>query len=72
MVAQLLETQAPTEQEFAQKKDEIRQSLVEGKQNELFGLFVSNLRKDMEKSSRIKINQDEMKRLTRPGAEEGS
>ncbi|MGB9237157.1 MAG: peptidylprolyl isomerase [Terriglobales bacterium] len=72
VVAQLLETQAPTEQEFAQKKDEIRQSLVEGKQNELFGLFVSNLRKDMEKSSRIKINQDEMKRLTRPGAEEGS
>jgi peptidyl-prolyl cis-trans isomerase D len=72
VVAQLLEKQAPTDQDFAQKKDQIRQSLLEAKQNELFGLFVTNLRKDMEKSNRIKINQEEMKNLTRRGAEEGS
>jgi len=72
IVAQLLDRQPPTDEEFAQKKDEIRQSLVETKQNELFQLFVTNLRKGMEKSNRIKINQDEMKRLTRPGTEEGS
>ena len=71
-VAQVLEKQPPTDQEFAEKKDQIRQTLLEGKQNELFQLFVMNLRKDMEKSNRIKVNQDEMKRLTRPGAEEGS
>jgi peptidyl-prolyl cis-trans isomerase D len=72
VVAQLLEKQAPTDQDFAQKKDQIRQSLLEAKQNDLFGLFVTNLRKDMEKSNRIKVNQEEMKNLTRRGAEEGS
>jgi peptidyl-prolyl cis-trans isomerase D len=72
VVAQLLEKQAPTDQDFAQKKDQIRQSLLDAKQNDLFGLFVTNLRKDMEKSNRIKVNQEEMKNLTRRGAEEGS
>ena len=72
VVAQLLEKQAPTDQEFAEKKDGIRQSLLEGKQNDLFGLFVSNLRKDMEKSKRLKVNQEEMKNLTRQSGQEGS
>jgi len=72
VVAQLLEKQAPTDQEFTEKKDGIRQSLLEGKQNDLFGLFVSNLRKDMEKSKRLKVNQEEMKNLTRQGGQEGS
>ena len=72
VVAQLLEKQAPTDQDFAAKKDEIRQTLLDGKQNELFSLFVSNLRKEMEKSNKLKVNQEEMKNLTRRGAEEGS
>jgi len=71
VVAQVLEKQAPTNQEFAEKKDQIRQQLLENKKNEMFQLFVANLRKDMEKSNRIKINQEEMKRLTSPGSEEG-
>ena len=72
VVAQVLEKQAPTDQDFAAKKDEIRQTLLDGKQNELFSLFVSNLRKEMEKSNKLKVNQDEMKNLTRRGAQEGS
>ena len=72
VVAQLLEKEAPTDQEFAGKKDEIRQSLVEAKQNDLFELYVTNLRKDMEKSKRLKVNQEEMKNLTRQGGQEGS
>jgi peptidyl-prolyl cis-trans isomerase D len=72
VVAQLLEKQIPTDQEFVAKKDEIRQSLLEAKQNDLFGLFVANLRKDMEKSHRLKVNQQEMKNLTRQGGQEGS
>ena len=72
VVAQLLEKEAPTDQEFAEKRDGIRQSLVEAKQNDLFGLFVTNLRKDMENSHRLKVNQEEMKNLTRQGAQEGS
>jgi peptidyl-prolyl cis-trans isomerase D len=72
VVAQLLEKQAPTDAEFAAKKDEIRQSLLEAKQNDLFGLFVTNLRKDMEKSKRLKVNEEEMKNLTRQAGQEGS
>ena len=71
-VAQLLEKQMPTDQEFTEKKDQIRQSLLDAKQNEMFQLFLSNLRRDMEKSNRIKVNQQEMKNLTHQGAEEGS
>ncbi len=72
VVAQLLERQLPTEQEFADKKDQIRQSLLQTKQDDLFGLFVSNLRKEMEKSNRIKVNQEELKNLTRQPTEQGS
>lgn len=72
VVAQLLDKQTPTDQEFADKKDSIRQSLLEAKQNDLFGLFVTNLRKDMEASHRLKVNQEEMKNLTRQTAQEGS
>jgi peptidyl-prolyl cis-trans isomerase D len=72
VVAQLLEKQAPTDAEFAAKKDEIRQSLLEAKQNDLFALFVTNLRKDMEKSKRLKVNEQEMKNLTRQAGQEGS
>lgn len=72
VVAQLLERQLPTDQDFAEKKDQIRQSLLQAKQGDLFGLFVSNLRKEMEKSNRIKVNQEELKNLTRPPSEQGS
>ena len=72
VVAHLLEKQPPTDQEFAEKKDGIRQSLLEAKQNDLYGLFVTNLHRDMEKSKQLKVNQEEMKNLTRQGAEEGS
>ena len=72
VVAQLLEKQAPTDQEFSEKKVGIRQSLLAEKQNDLFGLFVANLRKDMEKSNRLKVNQEEMKNLTRKAGQEGS
>jgi peptidyl-prolyl cis-trans isomerase D len=72
VVAQLLERQAPTDQEFSEKKDGVRQSLLEAKRNDLFGLFLTNLRKDMEKSNRLKVNQEEMKNLTRKAGQEGS
>jgi peptidyl-prolyl cis-trans isomerase D len=72
VVAQLLEKQAPTDQDFAEKKDGIRQSLVEAKQNDLFGLFVTNLRKDMENSHKLKVNQEEMKNLSHQNSQEGS
>jgi peptidyl-prolyl cis-trans isomerase D len=65
-VLALLDKQAPTEQDYAAKRDEIRDSLLQSKQGELFGLFITNLRTQMEKSGKIKINQEELKSLTKP------
>jgi len=71
IVLQLLEKQEPTEQEFTARKDQIRDELLSQKQQDLFGLFLANLRQQMEKSGKIKINEQEMKNLTqyRGGAE---
>ncbi len=65
------EVQAPTEADFAAKRDQIRETLTQGKQQEIFALYVTNLRNQMEKSGKIKINQDEMKALTRGESESG-
>jgi peptidyl-prolyl cis-trans isomerase D len=73
VVLSVTERQDPTDQDFAAKKDQIRDSLLQKKQGDLFALFVSNLKDQMEKSGKIKINQEEMKQLTRgtPGGDEG-
>ncbi|MGA2856785.1 MAG: peptidyl-prolyl cis-trans isomerase [Candidatus Sulfotelmatobacter sp.] len=71
VVLALLEHQEPSEADFAAKRDQIRDSLLQSKQQELFGLFVTSLRDGMEKSGKIKINQEEYKALTRTGSEQG-
>jgi len=71
-VLSILEKQEPTEQDFTAKKDQIRDSLLRSKQQDLFGLFLVNLRQQMEKSGKIKVNEQEMQNLTRSqGREEG-
>jgi peptidyl-prolyl cis-trans isomerase D len=70
IVLALLEKQAPPAEDFESKKDQIRDSLLQTKQGQMFELFVSNLRAEMEKSGKIRINQDEMRHLTR-AQEEG-
>jgi peptidyl-prolyl cis-trans isomerase D len=69
VVLEILEKQAPTDQDFAAKKDQIRDTLAQNKQSELFGLFMANLREQMEKSGKIKINEQEMKSLSKPQSE---
>jgi peptidyl-prolyl cis-trans isomerase D len=64
VVLQVLEKQEPTDQEFAAQQDQIRDDLRRQKQQDLFGLFLANLRQQMEKSGKIKINEQEMKNLT--------
>jgi peptidyl-prolyl cis-trans isomerase D len=68
VVLSVTERQEPTPQDFEAKKDQIRDALIQNQQQEMFGLFVSNLRAQMEKSGKIKINVDEMKNLTRSQA----
>jgi peptidyl-prolyl cis-trans isomerase D len=71
VVIAITEVQAPSESDFAAKRDQIRDTLLQGKEQELFGLFVTNLREQMEKAGKIKINQEEMKTLTHAGSESG-
>ncbi|MGD0987335.1 MAG: peptidylprolyl isomerase [Candidatus Sulfotelmatobacter sp.] len=69
VVLAITDVQAPSEADFAAKKDQIRDQLLQSKEQELFQLFVTNLRDQMQKSGKIKINQDELKTLTRTGSE---
>jgi peptidyl-prolyl cis-trans isomerase D len=71
VVIDMTDVQAPSDADFAAKRDQIRDTLLQNKEQELFGLFVTNLREQMEKSGKIKINQDEMKALTRSESEPG-
>ncbi len=71
-VLAILEKQEPMEQDFTAKKDQIRDSLLRNKQQDLFGLFLVNLRQQMQKSGKIKVNEQEVKSLTKSqGGEEG-
>jgi peptidyl-prolyl cis-trans isomerase D len=70
-VIALLESQQPTDSDFAAKRDQIRDSLLQGKQQELFSLFVSNLVDQMQKSGKIRRNEEELKALTKNGSEPG-
>ena len=71
VVIAVIQVQAPSEDDFAAKRDQIRDTLLQGKEQELFGLFVTNLRDQMEKSGKIKVNQEELKALTKAGSEPG-
>jgi peptidyl-prolyl cis-trans isomerase D len=71
IVIAVTDLQAPSEADFTAKRDQIRDTLLQTKEQELFGLFVTNLREQMEKSGKIKINQEEMKTLTHAGSESG-
>jgi peptidyl-prolyl cis-trans isomerase D len=68
VVLSVLERREPTPQDFDAKKDQVRDALILNQQQEMFGLFVTNLRSRMEKSGKIQINADEMKNLTRAPA----
>jgi peptidyl-prolyl cis-trans isomerase D len=71
VVIQVLEKQAPSEADFAAKKDQLRDSLLQNKQQELFGVFVAGLRQQMQKDGKIRMNEDEMKKLTKGQAAAG-
>src|SRR5579863_10180398 len=70
-VLSVTEQQAPTDADFSAKKDQIREALTQAKRDEVFGLFLSNLRDGMDKSGKIKTNQKELDTLTKARAEEG-
>lgn len=70
-VLSVTDRQAPTDADFAAKKDQIRDALLQQKQQEVFGLFLGNLHDSMEKSGKVKTNQKELDALTKARSEEG-
>jgi peptidyl-prolyl cis-trans isomerase D len=71
VVLEVLANQQPTDADFAAKRDQLRDQLLLGKQQERFGLFVSSLVDEMMKSGKIKRNEEEIKALSRNGSEQG-
>lgn len=71
VVLAVLENQKPTDADFATKRDQIRDQLLQQKQQERFGLFVSSLVDEMTRSGKIKRNEEEIKALSRAGSEQG-
>lgn len=70
-VLQIVQVQQPTDAEYAAKKDQIREQLLQQKQQERFGLFVSSLVDQMTKTGKIRRNDEELKALSRTGSEQG-
>jgi peptidyl-prolyl cis-trans isomerase D len=64
-VLAVTDRQAPTDADFAAKKDQIREALMQQKQTEVFGLFLGNLREAADKSGKVKTNQKELDTLTK-------
>jgi peptidyl-prolyl cis-trans isomerase D len=70
-VLQIVDLQQPSEAEYAAKKDQIRDQLLQQKQQERFQLFVSNVVDSMTKTGKIRRNDEELKALSRNGSEQG-
>jgi peptidyl-prolyl cis-trans isomerase D len=71
VVLAVLQNQQPTDADFAAKRDQIRDQLLQGKQQERFALFVSSLVDEMTRSGKIKRNDEEIKALGRTNSEPG-
>lgn len=70
-VLQVVDRQVPTDADFATKKEQIRENVTQQKQEETFGLFLTDLRDQMQKSGKIKTNQKELEALTKQRNPEG-
>ncbi len=70
VVLSVTDRQAPTDQEYAAKKDQIHDATLQQQQSEVFNLFLGNLRESMQKAGKIKINEKEMAALTKAHTEE--
>ncbi|MGI9104225.1 MAG: peptidylprolyl isomerase [Terriglobales bacterium] len=66
IVVALTVKQEPPPEQLAASKDRLRDTLLQKKRAEFVDVFASNLQKRMEKDGKIKINQQEMKRITAP------
>lgn len=56
---------SPSDPQFAQERDQLRDQLVQQKQQELLTMFISDLNTRLEKEGKVKINKSEMSNLTK-------
>jgi len=70
-VLSLLERQEPTADEIAKGADQLRESMLNRKRNDAFQVFAAGLRKSMEKSGKLRINNEEMSKITNGKPQEG-
>jgi len=70
-VVKLIEKQEPTPEDVAKGMDQLRESMLARKRSDAFQLFAAGLRKNLENSGKIRINQEEMTRLTAATSEPG-
>ena len=70
IVLAVVEKQEPSPEEVKQSWDRAKETLLDQKRQALEGLYVQNLRAKLEKEGKIKINKQEMERLSR--SSEGS
>jgi peptidyl-prolyl cis-trans isomerase D len=70
-VITLLEKQEPSADEAAKSSEQIREGLLRQKRGEAFQLFAAGLRQRMEKDGKIRINKQEMDRITNSRSEAG-
>ena len=70
IVLAIVEKQQPSPEEAKVAWDRAKETLLEQKRQSLEGLYVQNLRDKLEKEGKIKINKQEMERMSRMG--EGS
>jgi peptidyl-prolyl cis-trans isomerase D len=70
IVLKVLELQQPTPEQMKQNWDKAKDALLQQRREEIQGLYVENLRARLEKEGKIKINKQEMERITQ--APEGS
>jgi peptidyl-prolyl cis-trans isomerase D len=66
IVFTVIERQEPSADQLAASKDQIRESLLQKRREEVLENFASNLRAQMEKSGKIRYNKEERDRLMNP------
>lgn len=64
IVLSVLEVQQPSDADFAQKKDQTRETLLRNKRDQLLDLFASELVQRLEKEGKIRKNKQEWERMT--------
>ncbi len=70
VVLKLLEVQQPSPEQMKQNWDKAKDALLDERRQEIQGLYVENLRTRLEKEGKIKVNKQELERITQ--AAEGS